>query len=151
MNPVCWGAPCDRPGATIRQPGDCLAGILPRQAAEKLRRAVIPRSRRRRPVARLRARALRWARPEDFGPQGEESRIALKTLRARFLAPLGMTAWWGLSPACRGKILDLRDSVSPVAPQFACSCVWRDYNDAREARFMSRVSSPENLVAQLRH
>ena len=27
-----------------------------------------------------------------FGPQGEKSRIALKTLRARFLAALGMTA-----------------------------------------------------------
>jgi hypothetical protein len=35
-----------------------------------------------------------------FGPQGKESRIALKTLRARFLAALGMTAWKGLSAAC---------------------------------------------------
>jgi hypothetical protein len=30
--------------------------------------------------------------PEGFGPQGEESRTVLKILRARFLAPLGMTA-----------------------------------------------------------
>jgi hypothetical protein len=29
----------------------------------------------------------------------EESRIVLKTLRARFLAPLGMTAWKGFSAA----------------------------------------------------
>jgi hypothetical protein len=32
----------------------------------------------------------------------EESRIVLKTLRARFLAPLGMTAWNGFSAACTG-------------------------------------------------
>ena len=30
----------------------------------------------------------------------EESRTALKILRARFLAPLGMTAWRGFSAAC---------------------------------------------------
>jgi hypothetical protein len=30
--------------------------------------------------------------PEGFGPQGEESCTVLKTLRARFLAALGMTA-----------------------------------------------------------
>ena len=30
----------------------------------------------------------------------EESRIFLKTLRARFLAPLGMTAWKGFSAPC---------------------------------------------------
>jgi hypothetical protein len=30
----------------------------------------------------------------------EESRIVLKTLRARFLAPLGMTAWKGFSAPC---------------------------------------------------
>jgi hypothetical protein len=38
--------------------------------------------------------------PEGFGPQGEESRTALKTLRARFLSRdcgIGMTAWAGLS------------------------------------------------------
>jgi len=35
--------------------------------------------------------------PEGFGPQDEESRTALKTLGARFLAPLGMKVYAGLS------------------------------------------------------
>jgi hypothetical protein len=34
----------------------------------------------------------------------EESRIGLKTLRARFLAPLGMTAWMGFSAACKTQV-----------------------------------------------
>ena len=52
--------------------------------------------------------------PEGFGPQGEESRTALKTLRARFLAPLGMTARAGFSHRlCRPPPVRLKPS-SPL-------------------------------------
>src|SRR5208283_5137769 len=53
------------------------------QAAEKLAWRVIPRS------------------PPFLLADDEESRIVSKTLRARFLAPLGMTAWKGFSAPCK--------------------------------------------------
>jgi hypothetical protein len=62
------------------------------QAAEKLKGAVILRS-----------------------SGDEESRIALKTLRARSFAPLRMTALWGFSAACKARLV-------ATSPPCAASC-----------------------------
>ena len=58
------------------------------QAAEKPVWPVIPRS------------------PPFLLADDEESRTALKILRARFLAPLGMTAWRSFSAACSAPPLE---------------------------------------------
>ena len=46
----------------------------------------------------------------------EESRIVLKTLRARFLTPLGMTAWKGFSPTCEAPPFQTRGEKGRVKP-----------------------------------
>ena len=66
----------------------------------------LKRSERATPKGQILAAGLNWLRKNPFGVSfrgaagDEESRIVLKTLRARFLAPLGMTAWKGFSAPC---------------------------------------------------
>jgi hypothetical protein len=149
--------------AALGQPpraGDCLAVFC--LGRLWVRRAVIQRSRRRRGISHCsentQSKIPRSALRKDdayvlYIQRNRSDELASSfclSWAAKRLSMLGMTAWWGLPAACRGKIQDLRDSVSLVALQFACTCVWRDYNDARKARFMSRVSSPEDLAAQSR-
>ncbi len=71
-----------KPGLASHPPLDPFRSSAASQAAEELVWPVIPRS------------------PPFLLADDEESRIVLKTLRARFLAPLGMTAWKGFSAAC---------------------------------------------------
>jgi hypothetical protein len=49
----------------------------------------------------------------------EESRTALNTLRARFLAPLGMTVWDGFSAAYSGAVIDVALDCSRPAAKMA--------------------------------
>jgi hypothetical protein len=77
--------------------------------------------------------------PEGFGPQGEESRIALKRLRARFLAPLGMTGLTAFShrlPWGRG-FLDLIGTGEGVHP----SPYYADISRAAEPRLSTAFSA----------
>jgi hypothetical protein len=66
----------------------------------------LKRSERATPKGQILAAGLNRLRKNSFGVSfrgaggDEESRIVLKTLRARFLAPLGMTAWKGFSAPC---------------------------------------------------
>ena len=83
---------------------------------------------------RLFSKTLEGACQGCHSERSEESRIALKTLRARFLAPLGMTVWspgYGLSgaqasPSACGptlincwtfQVLRLRAAILPLAMQ----------------------------------
>jgi hypothetical protein len=60
----------------------------------------------------------------------EESRIALKTLRARFLAALGMTAWRSFSAACFSPaVTSPADCRRPSPPAQSRNC-----GTVREAR-----------------